>query len=102
MVAAERRHGRTSVDCIVVSVREDESTVTKWLTVAARVPGFIGFAVGHTDFSEALLSWRDKTMTREEEGGWAAALDPPIVGMFVGGEAAAGLRWGGGRTPRAL
>jgi len=89
VVAAARRHGRTNVACIVVAVREDESTVTKWLTAAARVPGFIGFAVGHTDFSEALLSWRDKTMTREEAVAWIAARYRQFVSMFERAEALA-------------
>ena len=89
IVAAARRQGRRNVACIVVAVREDESTVTKWLTVAARVPGFIGFAVGHTDFSEALLSWRDKTMTREEAAAWIAARYRQFVSMFEPAEALA-------------
>ena len=37
----------------------------EWLTVAAKVPGFIGFAVGRTDFWEPLVGWRAKKTTRE-------------------------------------
>jgi 5-dehydro-2-deoxygluconokinase len=36
------------------------------LTIAVRVPGFIGFAVGRTDFWEPLVGWRDKKESREE------------------------------------
>jgi hypothetical protein len=34
--------------------------------IAAGVPGFIGFAVGRTDFREPLVAWRAKKMMREE------------------------------------
>jgi 5-dehydro-2-deoxygluconokinase len=33
--------------------------------VAATVPGFIGFAVGRTDFWEPLVGWRTKKTPRE-------------------------------------
>jgi myo-inositol catabolism protein IolC len=39
--------------------------VREWLTAAAAVPGFIGFAVGRTVFWEALIVWRAEKMTRE-------------------------------------
>ena len=44
---------------------EDDKKVREWLTTAAGVPGFIGFAVGRTDFWEPLVLWRDKTTTRK-------------------------------------
>jgi 5-dehydro-2-deoxygluconokinase len=40
--------------------------VSEWLAVAAGVPGFIGFAVGRTDFWEPLVSWRAGVSTREQ------------------------------------
>jgi myo-inositol catabolism protein IolC len=39
--------------------------VREWLTTAASVPGFIGFAVGRTVFWEPLVGWREKKTTRE-------------------------------------
>jgi hypothetical protein len=44
---------------------EDEAKVESWLSTAARVPGFIGFAVGRTTFWDALVGWRDGRTTRE-------------------------------------
>ena len=82
IVAAVRRHGRTNVACIVVASLEDESTVSKSLTVAARVPGFIGFALSSTDFSDALLCWRDKRVTREEAVAWICARYRQFVSIF--------------------
>jgi 5-dehydro-2-deoxygluconokinase len=65
IVAAARRGGRDKVGCIVLGRGEDKNKVRDWLTIAAAVPGFIGFAVGRTDFWEPLVGWRDKTTTRE-------------------------------------
>jgi myo-inositol catabolism protein IolC len=65
IVAAARYGGRDKVGCIVLGRGEDDKKVREWLTVAASVPGFIGFAVGRTDFWEPLVGWRAKKTTRE-------------------------------------
>ena len=65
IVAAARYGGRNKVGCIVLGRGEDDKKVREWLTVAATVPGFIGFAVGRTDFWEPLVGWRAKKTTRE-------------------------------------
>jgi 5-dehydro-2-deoxygluconokinase len=66
IVAAAHRNGRDKVGCIVLGRGEDDKKVHEWLTTAATVPGFIGFAVGRTVFWEPLVGWRDKKTTREE------------------------------------
>jgi 5-dehydro-2-deoxygluconokinase len=66
VVAAARRNGRDKVGCIVLGRGEDDNKVREWLTAAASVPGFIGFAVGRTVFWDPLVSWLDKKITREE------------------------------------
>jgi myo-inositol catabolism protein IolC len=65
IVAAARNGGRDKVSCIVLGRGEDEAKVREWLMVAATVPGFIGFAVGRTDFWEPLVGWRTKKTPRE-------------------------------------
>jgi myo-inositol catabolism protein IolC len=65
IVAAARRDGRDHVGCIVLGRGEDEKKVRNWLTTAAGVSGFIGFAVGRTDFWQPLVDFRAKKMTRE-------------------------------------
>ena len=65
IVAAAKRGGRDKVSCIVLGRGEDDKKVREWLTTAATVPGFIGFAVGRTDFWEPLVGWRAKKSTRE-------------------------------------
>lgn len=66
MVALARRDGRDKVSCIVLGRGETEQKVREWLVTASRVPGFIGFAVGRTDFWDALVNWEAKKISREE------------------------------------
>jgi 5-dehydro-2-deoxygluconokinase len=66
IVAVARRKNRDKVGCIILGRGEDDKKVHEWLTTAAAVPGFIGFAVGRTVFWEPLVAWRDKKNTREE------------------------------------
>src|SRR5258708_3804609 len=65
IVAAARYGGPDKVGCIVCGRRGDDKKVREWLTIAATVPGFIGFAVGRTDFWEPLVGLRAKKTTRE-------------------------------------
>jgi myo-inositol catabolism protein IolC len=65
IVAAARRGGRDKVGCIVLGRGENDTKVREWLMTAAGVPGFIGFAVGRTDFWDPLVAWRAQKITRE-------------------------------------
>jgi myo-inositol catabolism protein IolC len=65
IVAIARSGGRDRVGCIVLGRGEDDRRVREWLGIAASVPGFIGFAVGRTDFWDPLVAWRAKKVTRE-------------------------------------
>ena len=65
IVAAARRAGRNRVGCIILGRGENDQKVREWLTTAAPVPGFIGFAVGRTDFWEPLVYYRANKTTRE-------------------------------------
>ena len=66
VVTAARSGGRAHVGCIVLGRGEDDQHVKAWLETAASVPGFIGFAVGRTDFWGPLVAWRAGTMTRDQ------------------------------------
>jgi 5-dehydro-2-deoxygluconokinase len=66
VVAAARRGGRSKVGCIILGRGEDDSKVRHWLTTAAAVPGFIGFAVGRTCFWEPLVAWRQGKIARND------------------------------------
>jgi 5-dehydro-2-deoxygluconokinase len=65
VVQAAHRGGRNHVGCIVLGRGEDDAKVRQWLTTAAHVPGFIGFAVGRTSFWDPLVDWRAGKTPRE-------------------------------------
>jgi myo-inositol catabolism protein IolC len=66
VVDAARRQGRSEVGCIVLGRGADEKKVAEWLTIAATVPGFIGFAVGRTTFWDAVAAFESNAINREE------------------------------------
>jgi 5-dehydro-2-deoxygluconokinase len=65
IVATAQAGGRNHVGCIVLGRGESDAKVREWLTTAAGVPGFIGFAVGRTVFWDPLTHLRAGTATRE-------------------------------------
>jgi 5-dehydro-2-deoxygluconokinase len=66
IVASVRRAGRDKVGCIILGRGENDEKVREWLTTAAAVPGFVGFAVGRTVFWEPLVGWLAKKTSRKE------------------------------------
>ena len=82
VVAAVRRAGRDKVGCIVLGRGEDDQKVRQWLTTAAGVPGFIGFAVGRTTFWNALADYRARKITRDAAVSQIAASYQAWVGLF--------------------
>jgi 5-dehydro-2-deoxygluconokinase len=52
--ATRRGKGRGRVGNILLGRGSDKAQVHKWLQVAAPVPGYIGFAVGRTNFADAV------------------------------------------------
>jgi myo-inositol catabolism protein IolC len=65
IVRAAQRDGRYNVGCIVLGRGEDEKKVLEWLTTAASVPGFIGFAVGRSSFLQSIMDFEKKKIPRE-------------------------------------
>ena len=88
MVQIARRGGREQVGCIVLGRGADEAKVRSWLTVAAGVPGFIGFAVGRTSFWDAVCGYRAQTLTRAEAAAQIAGRLREWVDIFEGGRLA--------------
>lgn len=66
IVAVAHRQGRNKVGSIVLGRGEDDKKVREWLTIAAGVRGFIGFAVGRTNFWGPLVDWRAGRITRDD------------------------------------
>lgn len=84
MVAAARRNGRDNVGCIILGRGENEQKVREWLSTAATVEGFIGFAVGRTDFWQPLVDWRDGKIDRISAVNHIAARYEEFVALFEG------------------
>lgn len=82
IVAAARAGGRGHVSCIVLGRGADDRKVRAWLTTAADVPGFIGFAVGRTTFWDPLVAWRGNTATRAQAVAEIAARYREFVDLF--------------------
>jgi myo-inositol catabolism protein IolC len=82
MVIAARRNGRDKVACIILGRGENDAKVREWLTTAAGVDGFIGFAVGRTDFWDPLSAWHSNKQSREAAVAQIAARYKEFVDLF--------------------
>ena len=82
IVVAARRNGRNKVGCIVLGRGEDDKKVHEWLTTAAKVPGFIGFAVGRTVFWEPLVEMLDNKISRDAAVAEVAHRYQALVNIF--------------------
>jgi len=89
IVAAARQGGRDNVSCIILGRGEDDKKVHEWLTTAAAVPGFIGFAVGRTDFWDPLVNMRAGKISREEAVAEMARRYREFVDVFESAKGAA-------------
>ena len=65
MVETVKADGRSTVNCIILGRGADDAQVLEWLATAAKVPGYIGFAVGRTVFWQPLVDWRGKKISQE-------------------------------------
>ena len=61
---------------------EDDKKVRDWLTIAAKVPGFIGFAVGRTTFWDPLVNFRSQKISRDAAVSQIAGLYRQWVDLF--------------------
>jgi 5-dehydro-2-deoxygluconokinase len=86
VVAAARRGGRDKVGCIILGRGEDDRKVRQWLTTAAKVPGFIGFAVGRTTFWDPLVNYRAGKTPRDAAVAQIAASYRSWVDLFEKGK----------------
>ncbi|MCU1277687.1 MAG: dehydrogenase [bacterium] len=61
--------GRQDVACIVLGRGASMERVLQWLATAAPIPGFVGFAVGRTEWNDALARYIAGERSREETRG---------------------------------
>lgn len=88
IVAVAHRQGRNKVGSIVLGRGEDDKKVREWLTIAAGVRGFIGFAVGRTNFWGPLVDWRAGRITRDDAVAEMARRYLDFVDLFERADAA--------------
>ena len=77
-----QRGGRTDVGCIILGRGEDDRKVREWLSTAAEVPGFVGFAIGRTAFWDPLVTWRAGQTTRAQAVAAIAARYREFVDVY--------------------
>jgi myo-inositol catabolism protein IolC len=65
-VRQARTGGRDGVVCVVLGRGADDDKVDAWLTAAAPVEGYVGFAIGRSIWGEALKGYVDGSLDREE------------------------------------
>jgi 5-dehydro-2-deoxygluconokinase len=94
IVAAARYGGRNKVGCIVLARGENDEKMSEWLTTAAAVPGFIGFAVGRTDFWEPIVGLLANRTSREAAVNQIARRYREFVKIFEGAAAQNGNQIG--------
>lgn len=82
IVAVARRGHRDNVGCIILGRGENDQKVREWLTTAATVDGFIGFAVGRTSFWGPLVDMRAQKITRNAAVAEIARRYSEYVGIF--------------------
>jgi myo-inositol catabolism protein IolC len=85
IVATARAGRRNHVGCIVLGRGEDDAKVREWLGVAAKVPDFVGFAVGRTVFWDPLVAWHAGKATREQAVSRVAGRYREFVDLFEEG-----------------
>jgi myo-inositol catabolism protein IolC len=93
IAAACRADGDRS-GCLVLGRGADEDAVDRWLSLAAPVPGFVGFAVGRTLWWNPLRDAIAGTCTAGEAAAQVAANYRRLIGVYLGARQA-GDRSGG-------
>jgi 5-dehydro-2-deoxygluconokinase len=82
IVAIVRRGRRDNIGCIILGRGENDQKVREWLTTAATVEGFIGFAVGRTSFWDPLVDMRAQKITRHAAANEIARRYREFVDIF--------------------
>lgn len=66
IVAQARAGGRDGVVCVVLGRGADDDKVDHWLSQAAPVDGFVGFAIGRSIWGDALKGYLDGSLERSD------------------------------------
>jgi myo-inositol catabolism protein IolC len=91
VVAQVQSGGRARVGCVVLGRGADAVQVDEWLRAVAPVPGYIGFAIGRSIFSDALNGYLRGTCTRAEASKLVADTYLRFVRVYADAAATPGL-----------
>ena len=86
MLAEQTRRGsgREGVVCVVLGRGASTEKVEEWLQAAARVDGFVGFAIGRSIWWDALKGWLDDELEREAAASQIAENYLHFIGVYEG------------------
>jgi myo-inositol catabolism protein IolC len=65
IAALVKRDGRDHVGCVVLGRGADDAAVETWLRAGAKIPGYLGFAIGRSIFNESVKGVASGTMERD-------------------------------------
>jgi myo-inositol catabolism protein IolC len=83
-----RADGRDGVVCVLLGRGADEAKVDHWLTQAAPVDGFVGFAIGRSIWWDALKGFLDGSLDRDDAASQIAENYLRFVKVYQEAEAA--------------
>ena len=83
--AQARAGGRSDVFCIILGHGADDAQVSRWLTAAAGVPGYNGFAIGRTIWWQPLLDFRSGRIDRAAAVGAVATKYRQMITIYEEG-----------------
>jgi myo-inositol catabolism protein IolC len=86
LAALVRAGGRNHVGCVVLGRGADDATVETWMRQAARVPGYIGFAVGRTIWWDAVSDYLNKVADRKSSIEQIASRYRHFIGVYSSAE----------------
>ncbi|HEX2031280.1 MAG TPA: DUF2090 domain-containing protein [Actinomycetota bacterium] len=81
VVRAERRD---DVACVVLGRGANEDAVIHWLRQGAGVPGYVGFAIGRTIWSDPLKAYVDGDASRDEATAGISASYRKMIDVYRG------------------
>jgi myo-inositol catabolism protein IolC len=78
-----RSEGRDNVACVVLGRGADEAAVVHWLEQGAGVPGYVGFAIGRTIWSDPLKAYVDGDQSRQEAAAGVSAKYRKMIDVYA-------------------
>lgn len=79
-----RSDGRDDVMAVVLGRGADDAKVEHWLRTGAPVPGYDGFAIGRTIWSNEVKAWNDGDMSHEDAAAGIASNFQHFIDVYGG------------------